>query len=351
MGEFKVGVMSPIYLLDQEETTTELAEIGSSFLGVTLHPAAVNHLRQRSLDGRLPFPRLERHVDYLFGVVYVPSNAKNLAADYDRITFAATHDNVIASVISHGTSTIAWEKLFDEFAKVEVGDSSPASGQFILKIFRYATDKLSMDARHLEEFLATETWRILGAVDLTRSISDLQHTEHLRSPERRRLLSQLRALSTTSSELFRIMPRMRRVAEETRDILQSLKDNDSQRDLHRDNEGNERELFSQELEIHIADTYLNSRIMIGTLDEVDSLLTQLFEKAKQLSAEEHEAAGRFTGAIASIMLLPTFIVGLYGQNFIDMPETDWHYGYLFSWGAIISITVFQVVFFRRRRWI
>jgi magnesium transporter len=51
------------------------------------------------------------------------------------------------------------------------------------------------------------------------------------------------------------------------------------------------------------------------------------------------------------MLLPTFIVGLYGQNFIDMPEKDWHYGYLFSWGAIISITVFQVVFFRRRRWI
>ena len=49
-----------------------------------------------------------------------------------------------------------------------------------------------------------------------------------------------------------------------------------------------------------------------------------FEKAKQLSAEEHEAAGRFTGAIASIMLLPTFIVGLYGQNFIEMPETDWH---------------------------
>ena len=73
-------------------------------------------------------------------------------------------------------------KLFDEFAKVEVGDSSPASGQFILKIFRYATDKLSMDARHLEELLATETWRILGVLDLTRSMSDLQHTEHLRSP-------------------------------------------------------------------------------------------------------------------------------------------------------------------------
>ena len=68
--------MSPIYLLNQKESATELTEIGSSFLGVQLHPAAVNHLRQRSLDGRLPFPRLERHADYLFGAVYVPSNAK-----------------------------------------------------------------------------------------------------------------------------------------------------------------------------------------------------------------------------------------------------------------------------------
>jgi len=343
--------MSPIYLLNQKESATELTEIGNSFLGVQLHPAAVNHLRKRSLDGRLPFPRLERHVDYLFGVVYVPSNAKNLAPDYDRITFVATHDNVIVSVISHGTSPSIWEKLFEDFSEVESGDSSPASGHFILKILRYATEKLSVNARHLEEFLAAETWRILGAVDLTRSISDLQNTEHLRSPERRRLLSQLRVLSTTSSELFRIMPRMRRVAEETTDILRSLKDNESQRDLYKDNQGNARELFSQELEIYIADTYLNSRIMIGTLGEVDSLLTKLFEKANQLSAEEHEAGGRFAGAITSIMLLPTFIVGLYGQNFIDMPETDWHYGYLFSWGAIITITVFQVVFFRRRRWI
>ena len=343
--------MSSIFLLTQKETDTELIELGKSILGVTLHASAIQHLQQKSADGRLPFPRLERHADYLFGVIHIPSNAKNLAADYDRITFAATHDNVIASVNSHGTSTTKWEILFEDFAKVEDGDSSPVSGQFILKLLRYATDKLSVDARHLEEFLASETWRILGAVDLTRSMSDLQHTEHLRSPERRRLLSQLRALSTTSSELFRIMPRMRRVAEETADILRSLKDNEPQRDLQKDVQGNERELFSQELEIHIADTYLNSRVMIGTLDEVDSHLTQLFEKAKQLSAEEHEAAGRFTGAIASIMLLPTFIVGLYGQNFIDMPEKDWHYGYLFSWGAIISITVFQVVFFRRRRWI
>jgi magnesium transporter len=51
------------------------------------------------------------------------------------------------------------------------------------------------------------------------------------------------------------------------------------------------------------------------------------------------------------MLVPTFIVGLYGQNFDQLPERDWDYGYLFSWGLILLVTIGQVWFFRRRRWI
>ena len=42
--------------------------------------------------------------------------------------------------------------------------------------------------------------------------------------------------------------------------------------------------------------------------------------------------------IASVILLPTFIVGLYGQNFVHMPELHWHYGYAYSWGLIVVTT-------------
>ena len=31
--------------------------------------------------------------------------------------------------------------------------------------------------------------------------------------------------------------------------------------------------------------------------------------------------------IASMLLLPTFIVGLYGQNFRSIPELHWGFGY------------------------
>ena len=56
--------------------------------------------------------------------------------------------------------------------------------------------------------------------------------------------------------------------------------------------------------------------------------------------------------IASVLLLPTFIVGLYGQNFKHhFPELGWQWGYAWSWSLIIVTTIAQLVFFRRRNWI
>ena len=55
--------------------------------------------------------------------------------------------------------------------------------------------------------------------------------------------------------------------------------------------------------------------------------------------------------VASFLLVPTFIVGVSGQNSEDLPETSWHFGYGFSWGLIILVTIAQLVFFRWKKWI
>jgi magnesium transporter len=54
--------------------------------------------------------------------------------------------------------------------------------------------------------------------------------------------------------------------------------------------------------------------------------------------------------IAALVLIPTFIVGVYGQNFVNMPELHWHYGYAYSWGVIVAVTVVQLIWFRRKHW-
>ena len=55
--------------------------------------------------------------------------------------------------------------------------------------------------------------------------------------------------------------------------------------------------------------------------------------------------------IASVLLVPTFIVGVYGQNLHGGPEFGWRHGYWFSWALIIASTAAQLIFSRRKGWI
>jgi magnesium transporter len=74
-----------------------------------------------------------------------------------------------------------------------------------------------------------------------------------------------------------------------------------------------------------------------------------FHQSK-VAQTQNEVVQRLT-AIASLLLFPTFVVGVYGQNFDVMPELHWHYGYAFSWAVIIVSTIGQLAFFRWKKWI
>ncbi len=55
--------------------------------------------------------------------------------------------------------------------------------------------------------------------------------------------------------------------------------------------------------------------------------------------------------IATIFIPLTFIAGIYGMNFENMPELKWEYGYYYVWGLIFVIFVLMLVYFRRKRWL
>jgi magnesium transporter len=54
---------------------------------------------------------------------------------------------------------------------------------------------------------------------------------------------------------------------------------------------------------------------------------------------------------SAIMLPLTFIAGVYGMNFDNMPELHTRYGYYIVWLIMISIAVFMLFYFRRKGWI
>jgi len=54
--------------------------------------------------------------------------------------------------------------------------------------------------------------------------------------------------------------------------------------------------------------------------------------------------------IASIFIPLTFIVGVYGMNFKNLPELGWKYGYFIVWSIMITITIFLIVYMKKKKW-
>lgn len=54
---------------------------------------------------------------------------------------------------------------------------------------------------------------------------------------------------------------------------------------------------------------------------------------------------------ATIFIPLTFIAGVYGMNFENMPELQWKYGYLVAWGLMISVGLGFIIYFKRKKWL
>ena len=252
----------------------------------------------------------------------VPSNIQNPSADFDALVSAVTHDAVVATVFRHPTSERDWLADRENLFAIDTTDSTPDGGQFILNCLQLVMHEITTDANAILEYLQQSSDDVHDVIDLKRNLRDLSEGTSLSSKARRSLLAEINALLPIAQGISSEIPTIRRVVNETSSILDSLANNDENVDLHHDHTNLQRELFSRSLEIYLTDLLVHSRQVLGILGDIESLTKGIADRSTQLAEEESVAAGRFTGAIASIMLLPTFIVGLYGQNFAKMPETN-----------------------------
>ena len=127
-------------------------------------------------------------------------------------------------------------------------------------------------------------------------------------------------------ELRRDLREIRRTLTPTRDAVHKVLDGRIELDDDRD-EGTE-ELFPRDVEIAFSDAYDKLLRATEALESSrDSLAGVRDYLQGTIANDQNEVVKRLT-VIASLLLVPTFIVGLYGQNFRDMPELHWMLGLL-----------------------
>ena len=88
------------------------------------------------------------------------------------------------------------------------------------------------------------------------------------------------------------------------------------------------------------------------LDGEDLFITITFiASLKKMRDDLQTSAQHKMVAIASIILLPTFIVGLFGQNFRFGEEMEQHWGLSILSVLIVLTTIVQYFYFKRNKWL
>jgi len=262
-----------------------------------------------------PRPTLQGHGDYIFGIflvaVVVPEQDRVF---YQEIDVVVTHD-VLLSV----SKTPPGEAAYDPRPAREACRPDDNAGMMLYRL----VDDIAE--------------RYLDLVDgLDEEIDELEDNVETASAEQTR---------TRLSELRHDLLHIRRTLAPTRDAVRRVVDNVVEVETGE-------EVFPHEVEVAFNSAYDKVLRAFDGLELSRDLIASVRDYLQAKIANDQNEVMKKLTVIASVLLVPTFIVGLYGQNFRHhFPELGWQWGYAWSWGLIVLTTAAQLVLFRRKRWL
>lgn len=314
-----------IHLLDPTEA--ELVE----HLPPNMHELVDERLRRTRDFLEDVFSRLETHDHYLFGEFAYP-------------IYWSEHDEV-------GTIAIRVVIDFNCFLTVTRKPKGlPGSINIPDLIEQQET------ARDLNLDSGDCIWPLSASV--ATAIHDLLDLAHVRTDGVERVLNYEYNPQFSASDCRREIARLRNIFHQmstitipTLALIEKIIDDDL--DLEETVEGETRKLFPRYTEIYLIEVRESLRHAMLRAEYGQNMMQALSDSLSDYLNREQAKASNRLAALASIMLLPTFIVGLYGMN-IDktyFPEFGWLNGYLLAWLVIGIITLTQVVIFRKMGWL
>jgi magnesium transporter len=262
-----------------------------------------------------PRPTLQGHGRYVFGVFLVAVAVRDEdRVYYQEIDVVATNERLITV-----SKTPPGEQPFDPRPAKDACRTHDSGGMMLYRLIddiaeRYLDliDDLDEEIDELEDVVETAP-----AARTRERISRLRHD----------LLHIRRTLAPTRDAVRRVVDNVVEVEEGA-------------------------EVFPHDVEVAFNSAYDKLLRAFDGLELSRDLIASVRDYLQAKIANDQNEVMKTLTVIASLLLLPTFIVGLYGQNFQHhFPEIHWQFGYLFSWALIVVTTALQLWFFRKKRWI
>ncbi len=101
----------------------------------------------------------------------------------------------------------------------------------------------------------------------------------------------------------------------------------------------------------IRDVYDHTIQVIDTVETLRDMVSGMLDIYLSSVSNKMNEVMKVLTIIATIFIPLTFLTGLYGMNFDNMPELHWHHGYFYVLGGMFLLFLGELWYFRKKGWI
>ena len=110
-------------------------------------------------------------------------------------------------------------------------------------------------------------------------------------------------------------------------------------------------LINEHTFLYIKDVSDHSLRVLESVESYRDILSGLMEIYISSISNKMNEVMKVLTVFASIFIPLTFLTGIYGMNFDNMPELHFKWAYPLLWGAFITIPAVLLVYFKKKKWL
>ena len=113
----------------------------------------------------------------------------------------------------------------------------------------------------------------------------------------------------------------------------------------------ENPIIAEETHIFLRDLYDHTIQVIDTIDTYRDMMSGLYDLYLSEISFRMNSVIQVLTIMSTIFIPLTFLAGIYGMNFDNMPELHWKYGYFILLGVMLAIGLGLIRLFKQKNWL
>ena len=111
------------------------------------------------------------------------------------------------------------------------------------------------------------------------------------------------------------------------------------------------EQISPDISLYLRDLYDHTIQVVDTIETFRDMISGILDLYLSNIGHKTNEIMKILALAATIFAPLTFLTGIWGMNFKNMPELDWIWGYPVALGGMLIMISIMVVYFKKKKWI